>query len=310
MMGGRRNLSLRVRLGAGSFNTMKLTAHWAADIFPLNDSDIDRLAEDIKTNGQRQPIITYKGEILDGRTRYAACKKAGVEPITEEYKPRNGEVTDAELLALSWSLNEARRHLTTSQRACAAAEVMERNGVPHGGPRAKGQKAKPKIWTCFGISDESARMARELLKEAPKQFAQVKAGATTVGAAYETHRKTKEWEAAESERNSLAEIRAAYPDLAEQVENDKITLEEAKRRMEAEAAEKAKRESELSKITSGVLVAMTGLELAEDSLAEVKATVADTVALRQPHQLKEDKRRFAVAIEFLNRFLKATNERN
>ena len=83
---------------------------------------------------------------------------------------------DDELLALSWSLNEARRHLTTSQRACAAAEVAERNGAKHGGARTKGKKdSSPKIGACFKVGEESIRMARELLRESPEIFSQVKA---------------------------------------------------------------------------------------------------------------------------------------
>lgn len=69
----------------------------------------------------------------------------------------------------------------------------------------------------FGVGRDYVMQARELLRESPKLFQQVKSGELTVGAAYETHRTTKEWQAAEMERNSLAELRAAHPDLAEQV---------------------------------------------------------------------------------------------
>lgn len=295
---------------------MKLTNHWVADIFPLNDNDIERLAEDIKANGQRQPIITWKGEIVDGRTRYAACKKAGVTPVIEEYKQVNGEVTDDELLALSWSLNEARRHLTTSQRACASAEVINRLPDARGGDRktekAKDQKPKNrrlKIREQFGVSKAVLEQALQLLREAPELFRQVKNGEMTVGGAHEAFRTLKELERDEVRRNSLAEIREQSPDLAEQVETDQITVDEANQKLEAEARTKRERTDALGKVMTGVFVALSGLQMAEESLIEIKATVAEAVAVRQPHQLKDDRKRLTAAIALLTEVLNSANER-
>jgi ParB-like chromosome segregation protein Spo0J len=291
---------------------MKLTNHWVADIFPLNDSDIERLAEDIKTNGQRQPIITWQGQIIDGRTRYAACKKAGVDPVTEEYKQQNGEVTDDELLALSWSLNEARRHLTTSQRACAAAEVAHR--MPENrGRTSKGEKksknGRISILDQFDVSNGAVGNALTLLRESPDLFQQVKRGDLTVGAAHEAFGKTKDLERAEVRRNSLAELREQNPDLAEQVESERITIDEAREKIESASAAKRQRADGLAKVMTGVFVALSGLQMADESLAELKASVAEAVGVRQSHQLKDDRKRLSAAIALLNEFLTATNER-
>lgn len=290
---------------------MKLIHHWVADIFPLNDSDIDRLAEDIKANGLRQPIIAWGEQIIDGRTRLAACKKAGVEPIIEQYTPENGEPTDEELLALSWSLNETRRHLTTSQRACAAAEVAEKLGIQRGGD-SKSKVGKPTLKGTaknFGVGRDAVIQARELLCESPDLFQQVKRGDLTVGSAHESFRKLKELEKAEVRRNSLAEISGKDPDLAEQVENGKITVDEAQQQLEAEALEQRRRIEDLGKIMTGVFVALSGLKMANEALRDMRATVTEAVATRQPHQLKDDRKRLADAIATLSDFLEATNER-
>ena len=63
-------------------------AHPAAEIFPEMDAKtLDDLAVDIKTNKQHMPIILFEGKILDGRSRYLACKKASVSPKTKEITP-------------------------------------------------------------------------------------------------------------------------------------------------------------------------------------------------------------------------------
>lgn len=92
--------------------------HAVAEIFPMMpDTEIKNLAEDIKTNGLRDDIITVKGKIADGRNRYRACKLAGVLPTFKEW---GGE---GSLVAFVLSLNLHRRHLTDSQRAMVAASA-------------------------------------------------------------------------------------------------------------------------------------------------------------------------------------------
>lgn len=90
---------------------IRLNFHPAANIFPLfDDSRLAELADDIKAFGQREPIKLYDGLILDGRNRYRACEVLGIEPVFEEL-PR-----DINPWSYVWSLNGARRDLTTDQR--------------------------------------------------------------------------------------------------------------------------------------------------------------------------------------------------
>lgn len=291
---------------------MKLSNHWVADIFPLNDSDVERLAEDIDANGQLTPIIVLNGAIIDGRTRFAACKKLGIEPIIEQYQPQNGEVTDDELLALSWSLNEARRHLSTSQRACAAAEVMERIGVQRGGDRkSKEAKSNPRnrVWSAFAVKEDTVRYARQLLTEAPVLFKQVKAGELTVGAAYEAFKKTKAFEKEEVAKSSLAEIQDKDPDLAEQVETGKITIDEAKTAIMKAEEVKRKRASDVSTAATGVYVAVAGILSALDFLAGMESSPEESIENRKPMQLRDDSKRLTKAIEVLQAYLNATNKK-
>lgn len=90
-----------------------------ANLFPLLEGEeFDELVKDIRENGQHYPIVVHKdGGIIDGRNRYRACMKAGVEP---KFTFWDGE---GSLTAYVISLNLHRRHLTASQKAMAAAEA-------------------------------------------------------------------------------------------------------------------------------------------------------------------------------------------
>lgn len=64
-----------------------MKVHKYAKYFPiLENEEFDLLVEDIKKNGQLEPIIMIGDEILDGVNRYRACKELEIESITEQYK--------------------------------------------------------------------------------------------------------------------------------------------------------------------------------------------------------------------------------
>src|SRR6478672_8324040 len=91
-----------------------------AGIFPeLPAEELRRLAQDIKERGQIEPIILYKGQILDGRNRYKACQMVGVKPRFEEFDPKAAKRSPEEFVL---SRNLRRRHLSTGQKAAIALE--------------------------------------------------------------------------------------------------------------------------------------------------------------------------------------------
>lgn len=91
--------------------------HEYAGIFPLLEGrEFAELCNDIKANGQREPIWVYEGKILDGRNRFRACNAVGVTPRTAAY-------TGDDPLAFVLSLNLHRRHLSESQRGMVAAKI-------------------------------------------------------------------------------------------------------------------------------------------------------------------------------------------
>src|ERR1700680_1829643 len=94
--------------------------HEAANIFPLMpDDELQKLADDIKANGLKNPIVLLDDKVLDGRNRVLACRLAGGRP---DFQSRNPEKLGA---PVAWVLSQNlhRRQLTATQRAFVAVEA-------------------------------------------------------------------------------------------------------------------------------------------------------------------------------------------
>jgi ParB-like chromosome segregation protein Spo0J len=91
--------------------------HPAAAVFPMmTDEELDALGADMLEHGQREPIILYHGQILDGRNRYRACILTGIEPRFREELPPDP-------YAFVATANLHRRHLSEEQRGIIAARL-------------------------------------------------------------------------------------------------------------------------------------------------------------------------------------------
>lgn len=156
--------------------------HEASDIFPLDEENLDELAEDIIKHGQQVAIEILDGEIIDGRRRYLACKRAKVEPRVIEV---NVDIDD--LVDYVVSLNLHRRHLTPSQRATSAAKATklkekyareakgrqvatlmrgkERPVVENLPPRSDAGKTRDKMGKVFGVSGRMVTSAEKVLRK-------------------------------------------------------------------------------------------------------------------------------------------------
>jgi hypothetical protein len=162
-------------------------AHPAADLFPLMpDDELQALADDIAANGLNQPIVIFENEILDGRNRNRACEMAGVKPEFQEW-------TDPGCGPVAWvvSQNIRRRHLTATQRAALAvdllpeleAEARQRQGarndltdhlvekVP-----PSSQKARNVAADLVQVNERYVSDAKTIAAEAPELLDQMRAG--------------------------------------------------------------------------------------------------------------------------------------
>jgi ParB-like chromosome segregation protein Spo0J len=166
--------------------------HPVADLFPLLRGEaFQELVADIARNGLLEPILVdAQGRILDGRNRYRACLRAGVEPRFVEWQ---GQGSQAEL-ALSRNLH--RRHLDESQRALVAArlsrlleaEAAERKAIKSQQvanlPPAEFGKTREKAARLVNVSPRLAGHATKVLKNGCDELIRaVESGGLAVSAA-------------------------------------------------------------------------------------------------------------------------------
>ncbi len=86
--------------------------HPAAELFPMmSKKEQEELVSDIQANGLLVPIVLFDGKVLDGRNRFEACIKAGIDP---RYETAPVDIDPYEYV---WSLNAERRHLPEGQKA-------------------------------------------------------------------------------------------------------------------------------------------------------------------------------------------------
>src|SRR5690349_1020225 len=107
-------------------------AHPFSNVFPeMTEAVFEDFKQDIKKNGQVEPVILYERAILDGRHRARALVELGRDIVTREFIGTEGEAR-----AFVISLNLQRRHLDESQRAMIAGRLAN---IQNGGDRKSDQ---------------------------------------------------------------------------------------------------------------------------------------------------------------------------
>lgn len=234
----------------------ELPVHPMAQRFPMWPTDrLQELAADISANGLNIPIVIWRSEmmLLDGRNRLAACRIAGIEPNIEWF-----EGDDPRGLIVSRNIQT--REMTASQKAMLLAVEY-----PDGGKGGRGNKT---VTTLDGFSRELMSKARVIKHHAPDLADAVISGAVRFAAALST---------AEGNRARASSFEARFerlqedaPDLARQVTEETLTLDEA----EGALAERQKRirdtrtasiaaMSRLRSIPSDIVTAISGIDLGE-----------------------------------------------
>lgn len=225
--------------------------HPYADKFPmLPEPELAELAESIRANGLRNPIVlTPDGLILDGRNRAAACERVGVAPTTTVYE---GD----DLAEYVIDCNSSRRHMSTGARAMATALVLVADGRRRDGRWVGWSRTSQSIGKSSG-EQEAIRRAGLIIDFAPDLAERVRDGDIEIGAAVrdaeqrrdaERIRLEAEERLAAEEADARAFVEERSPELAARVDgSDLQSFVEAKdlwQRRNREEAARLKRERE------------------------------------------------------------------
>ncbi len=174
-----------------------LSVHPFADEFPyLSDDETLELAQDIEAHGLLHPVVLFENEILDGRNRLRALGKTTITSVPVE------EYLGDDPIGYIVSLNLARRHLTTGQRAMLAVAALpyfeeqakDRIAATQFGAQSaqSGQgeltlaagKAAELVAEKFGVGGQAVTRAKALSLNAGDLAAEVKSGERSINDAY------------------------------------------------------------------------------------------------------------------------------
>lgn len=174
--------------------------HDIANLFPmLPESELAALSQDIAVNGLVDPICLHEGKILDGRNRYKACQQANVPLKTYEFEGDDP-------IAYVISLNLHRRHLTASQRAAVAVDMLpllekqarERQATSTGGkqpqlkakmPEAEKGQARTKAAKQLQVGDRYVSEAKRIKATRPEDYSAIRNGDKTISEVLKQERK-------------------------------------------------------------------------------------------------------------------------
>jgi len=217
--------------------------HKLAELFPrMSAEEFEKLKKDIAENGLLEPIILHPdGSIVDGRNRYLACLDIGVTP---SYQTWSGT---GSLLTFVLSKNLHRRHLSASQRAALAVEILPvleeeakekqraagaqgaqfgAEGAKFGAEGGRGNKKNPPSGTSArrGVFEDAPEPKKEKREDAPRPR---DIAASMVGVSARIVQDAKE-------------IANRAPELFGKVRSDQITVKEAMREIKEKQKEEKK----------------------------------------------------------------------
>jgi hypothetical protein len=234
-----------------------LKQHPLSAAFPaMSSDDFAALVEDIKANGQREPVMVHEGMVLDGWHRYQACSQLGIKPQQFTFP------ADKDPVAFVLSHNLHRRHLTPSQRAAAVVACSE--WAPAHRPK-KGGTSSPltteKLAQVAHVSDKTIKDAKAAHKAGLTDA--VQSGALTVKEAAKVARGKTESPKSSAKRelpkppqpagdDQLTEAQHTITDLAK--ENDALRDRLAVEVMAASEEEKTQAAQTIAELRGRVLV--------------------------------------------------------
>lgn len=123
------------------------------------------LRKSIVEYGQKDDIVLFDGQILDGRHRYQVCLELGLEPRTRVFE---GTLQQAELFVIACSLH---RNLTPTQRAVVAESFWDDQIDVHA------------VSDRFGVNNRYVSEVRTIRRKSRELYDQMRDGRINVSQA-------------------------------------------------------------------------------------------------------------------------------
>ena len=148
----------------------QLSAAWPA----MSDSDFQALQDSIMNIGVQMPIVIFEGQVIDGWNRYRAATALGMDCPTT---PFDESIDPVEFVK---AMNDARRHITGSQRAIAIVAIhgWKPAGRPQNNVEVTSTLTQEAMAAEAGVSKKTIQQAQAAQKAGLAE--KVKSGEMTV----------------------------------------------------------------------------------------------------------------------------------
>jgi DNA modification methylase len=184
----------------------------------LTGEEFKQLEANILSEGIRDPLVLWKGYLVDGHNRYAIASEHGLE-----YKTVNKDFKDSNEVKEWMILNQfGRRNLSNYQRSVLALQLEEVFSVKAKENQAiqfkgssliqKSEEVKPivaikEVAKVANVSHDTIAKVKKIEAVAtPEVKAQLSTGELSINQAYQEIKKEEKKEQKEQERKELAEI--------------------------------------------------------------------------------------------------------
>lgn len=205
---------------------LKINPDFENLIPPLSEDEFNGLEKSILEEGVREPIVTWRGYIVDGHNRYKIATKYGLDFDTVEY-----DFAD-EAAVIDWMVETqcSRRNLELFQKtalkikaekAKLAAKAKEKEherkttSVNSSKSNLPTYDTRKELAKSAGVSEQTVSRVERILNEAPQELIeQCERGEVSINAAYKQLRDAEK----KAEREAAIEEAKAQPRSASYVD--------------------------------------------------------------------------------------------
>jgi site-specific DNA-methyltransferase (adenine-specific) len=215
--------------------SLRIDPEFQALIAPLQPDEREQLEANVVAHGCRDPLVVWRGYLIDGHNRHEICERRGIKYRTVEMVL----LTREHVLLWIEENQLGRRNLTDDQRAVIAYSVLERReamrkkerarkGGKAGGrhhpkvsledtaaPKLTVERSRPAVAKAARISERKLRTVGEVQKKRKDALSSIRLGEKTIAQVKKEMR-----EADREARRAVVPAAAVLPDRCELILGD------------------------------------------------------------------------------------------